>query len=258
MFLNYIFQNNIPAIESNKCQFTMRKVYEDKIRATKYNAVYLYFDKLENLVYNADLTWTVSDKCLLKETDFNILMTNVDKYYGFDTTYLSFINYGDNYFVDNRHVLYTYKEVYSALYNLMLFESVKIKDRQLNMNYFIESTENFMTLIAMKKKKFNRFDINIDDFYPLFKLISLYSNLDYFKNHDNMFLRFESPDSVVIQDFVFTLGNLRAYLDVWKVSKDYRNTSSLFRLDILSDVTITKEFTQQYHDSLKRVINSDM
>lgn len=246
MFLDYIFKGDKPETKTAARSYVLQKNYSLRLRATNYERELLTFMTKENLVYNADLVWTDARKCVLAERDFDNLMVNVSQYYDFDTSYLLYIDQGDVYFQTDKSQLKLYKEIYNALYNLILVQSVSLDQRKDDQTFFIESTEAFINMAKAKELKFADFDINIEDFYVIFKLINLHTNMGYFTSHDSRFLRFNVPKTSVVYEFLKTIKNIDAFLSQWVLSTIEPDNSVEFTLDKLSGAIIPKSFTHTY------------
>ena len=245
MFLNYIFKNNVELNDNFYRSYLLRDLYKLKVTAKEYAVPILSFSSQEHLIYNADVVWSTGD-CFLLEADFKNLMQNVDKYYDFDIDYLLYLNLGDRYFNVHREIIQEYKEIYRALYNVMLLQSAKLKNREFADESFVSNFEAFIAATKIKNLQFDDFDININTFYPVFKLINLSKNLEYFRNLDNSFLVFDDPNSNILEKFVTTLGEMKKYLDKWKVHVNQENMTKMFTLTMLSGQTIKREFTDMY------------
>ena len=239
MFLNYIFKSDVVPQESNHREFILKSMYNRILKVSNISSGILRFDTKEDLVFNADLVWNTVE-CTLAHKDYKNMIANIDKYYNFDATYIEYLSMGDAYFNIHPNILKDYKEIYTALYNVFLLQSVKLVNRKLNYLYFVESTEAFITLAKVEDHQFDRFDINIDEFYVIFKLINMQQNLGYFAQHDNVFLRFDAPEHYAVVEFVDTLSDIKSILKDWYKKTEAAQKLQVFSLASLSEQTISK------------------
>ena len=134
-------------------------------------------------------------------------------------------------------------EIYTALYNSII---IWITEWKLNEpvidDQIINSYESFLTLTKSKETEIEEFPFNIKEYYLVFKLLNFALNQEYFKRHNDMFLRFDAEFEPQTIAFMDNIPGLKTLLIKWKNSKGSKELTDIFNYEKLSGNTIDISF----------------
>lgn len=210
---------------------------------------YQLIDKA-NMLYIIDLIWVTTEPSFqIADKDFKLIMNNFQAFYQFDSSKTRILDHCDKFFAVADNEIDTYIEIYHALYNSALVSVTEWTQQiKYDENSFIDIFEAFLAFAKSNKFDVDEFNFHIDNYYIIFKLINLSKNKNYFIDHDNIFLRFDTVNDPNINGFINSIADIVEFLSKWKDSIDLANKTKFFNVNMLNEMTITKEFTKDFFD----------
>lgn len=219
-------------------------IYGKRKMTLDFNFKKYYNFKNAELFFIADLLRTTNQGDFrLNDNDFMALMKgfpilgrhNFNKYELFDSM--------DHLFNTSESNLNENIEIYTALYNSILIWITEWKLNESVVNdQIINSYESFLTLTKSKETEVEEFPFNIKEYYLVFKLLNFTLNQEYFKRHNNMFLRFDAEFEPQTIAFMDNIPGLKTLLVKWKNKKGSKELTDIFNYEKLSGGTIDISF----------------
>ena len=232
--------------QSKHRRYLLEKIYNLK-KFTKFNQMnghsYQKF-KEANTLYVVDLLWTTTKTDFqLADDDFQHIMSNFDQIYRFDSQKARILDYCDKFFNVSNEMIDKYFEIYHSFYNVCLISVVEWNAvLHVTEEMFTDNLEKFLVLIKSQNIDIDDFHFNVSNFYLPFKFMSLANNIEFFKKHDNTFLRNDATKlDQPTTEFLTSQHEVMSLLAAWKDNKGDGNNTKLFEFSMLNGAVIRKE-----------------